>query len=844
MTATTSPVPSPSSSSRRYEPLVPAAAAFVVGILLADGLGGGMALWCAVAVASAAAWVALRLAGVAERWLLVPLLVLLAAVGAARYRATVEPPPDDVARLVAAGPRPVTLEGIVVESARQTSPPADVFLPSRPYYLRSKMMLDCGRALVDGHWYPATGCVQTTIRQPIPEGGAGVPNLGDRVHVMGRLALSAPPANPGGFDMPVYLHRQGVRAGLATEHWEALKVVEPGADRVRSALGAIQRWGVRRLDGIRSDEGRAVAAAVVLGRRDLLRFDAGEASAQDVERAFIVTGTAHYLAVSGFNVGLAAAVILLVARLLGLGPRPTAVLVGLVVLAYVLMTELEPPVVRAAVLIAVICLGWVMGRSALQLNSLAAAVVLILVLRPGDLFTTSLQLSFAVVLGMFWLVPKVERLMFRGRQQGGLGDPLVEGNAPPWLRYLRQTVAISLAAAAVAIPLVAYRFHLVGWLAPVGSVLLAAPMFGLMAGSMVLMVLPVPVPWVVDLVAAVPDGMARAIVGITTSLARVPGGHFYIAEFSGTWLIVAYGLLAAWAWRERLGVPRRRLAMAALAAAALFVWTGGHRPPAQTRAMLLSVGSGNTNLIELPNGRTLLYDAGSSLTHVRAAQATTAPALWSRGIERIDAVFLSHAHFDHFKDILPLADQFGVRQVFVPPTFLRRRLASDDAAVEALLARGIDVQFFGAGDRLAGTGGVDVRAVWPRGSRSMTRKINDGSLVLAVADGGRRLLLAGDIEREAIDGLMAAEPDLRADAMLWPHHGHMPEAVGDLVRHTGARAIVVSSVRPYGPSPAPAWAGECGVRCYHTGVDGAVTLELMPEGVRAETFLEGPTVMR
>jgi len=818
---------------------VPAAAALVGGILLADGLGGGMVSWCAVAAASAAAWIALRLAGVVERWLLLPLLVLLAAAGAARYRATVEPPPDDVARLVAGGPRPVTLEGTVVESARQTSPPADVFLPSRPYYLRSRMMLNCDRALVAGRWYAASGRIQTTIRQPIPEGGAGVPNLGDRVQVLGRLALPAPPANPGAFDMPAYLHRQGVRACLSTEHWEALKVVEPGADRVRSVVGAIQRWGVRRLDGIRSEEGRAVAAAVVLGRRDLLRFDAGEASAQDVEQAFIVTGTAHYLAVSGFNVGLAAAVVLLLARLLGLGPRPTAVLVGLVVLAYVLMTELEPPVVRAAVLIGVLCLGGVLGRPALQLNSLAAAVLVILVLRPGDLFTTSLQLSFAVVLGMFWLVPKVERMVFRRQEQDELGEPLPERNTSPWVRHLRQTVAISLAAAAVAIPLVAYRFHLVGWLAPIGSVLLAAPMFGLMAGSMVLMVLTVPVPWIVDLLAAVPDGMARAIVGITTSLARVPGGHFYIAEFSGTWLIVAYGLLAAWAWRERLGVPRRRLATAALTAAALFVWTGGHRPPARTRAMFLSVGSGNTNLIELPNGRNLLYDAGSSLTHVRAAQATIAPALWSRGIERVDAVFISHAHFDHFKDILPLADQFGVRQVFVPPTFLRRRLASDDSAIEALLARGIDVQFFGAGDRLAGTGGVDVRAVWPRGSRSMTRRINDGSLVLAVADGQTRLLLAGDIERQAIDGLIEAEPDLRADAMLWPHHGHMPEAVGDLVRHTGAGMLVVSSVRPYGPWPGPAWAGERGVRCYHTGVDGAVTVELAPEGVRAETFLDG-----
>ncbi|MBE3068736.1 MAG: ComEC/Rec2 family competence protein, partial [Planctomycetes bacterium] len=641
-------------------------------------------------------------------------------------------------------------------------------------------------------------------------------------------------ANPGAFDMPTYLRRQGVRACFATDHWEAMKVVEPGADRLRWLVGVLERWAVRRFDAIPSDDGRAVAAAVVLGRRDLLRFDAGEASARDIERAFVVTGTAHYLAVSGFNVGLAAAVVLLVTRLLGLGPRLTAVLVALVVLAYALMTELQPPVLRSAILVWVLCAGWVLGRPPVRMNSLAAAVLVILLARPGDLFTTSFQLSFAVVLGMFWLSAKIDRALWHRHEEDDSADLPHAEAAPAWGRYLKQTVSISLAAALVSVPLVAYRFHLVGWLAPVGTVLLAPLMFGLMAGSMLLMALPVPVPWVLDLLAAVPDGMARAIVGVVSALARVPGGHFYVADLSPAWLAVTYGLLAAWAWRERLGLARRLLVLASLAAAAVFLWTGGHRPPAHVRATFLAVGGGNTNLVELPNGRTLLFDAGSALTHVHAGEATIAPALWSRGIERVDAIFVSHAHFDHFKDILPVVERFGVRQVFVPPTFLRRRLRSDDLAVEALLARGVEVRFFAAGDRLTGTGRVDVRAVWPRGGRAMTERINDGSLVLALADGPRRLLLTGDVEEAAIDGLIAAEPDLRADAMLWPHHGPAPEAVERLAHHTGAGVVVISAARPYGLRAVrpvlPAAA------CYHTGFDGAVTVELAPDGVRVETF--------
>jgi len=887
MAETTQPATPP---VRRYEPLVPAATALVAGVLAGEFLGGSILLWCAVAAAAAAVWTLLAWRRDRGRTLLVPLLVVVLAAGAARYRASIDPPPEDVARLVRRGSRIATVEGVVVRSTHPGRPPTDVFLPSVPYYLRTKLTLEAERAEVEGRWLPARGRVYVSVREPMPrqndpprDGDPRIPHLGDRVRVTGRLMRPLPPANPGTFDVATYFRRQGVRALVSTDHWEAVRVAEPAADALRWAVGAMGRWAVRRFEAIRSPEGRAVASAIVLGRRDLLRFDTGEAG--DIEGAFIVTGTAHFLAVSGFAVGLAAGVVLLLARLIGLGPKPTAVLVAVVIGAYAMMTELRPPVVRATLLIWLLCLAWATGRERQRLNALAAAVLVILLLRPGDLFTTSFQLSFVVVLGMFYLVGKVEAVLFRRPT-----DPLQDEEPAPgtfWLpRYARRTVTLSLAAALVAVPLVANRFHLVGWLAPVASVALAPLVFLLIAGSMALVVFGAPAPWLGDLLAAVPDGMARAVTGVVSALSRVPGGHFYTSGFSTGWLVVTYGLLAAWVFRERLRLPagryfargrspgpprkpdalsprerregegdphspspppspvtgegvvltRRRLALAVLAAAAVFLWTRGHRLPAGVRATFVAVGSGNATLVELPCGRTLLYDAGSSLSYARAAEGVTAPVLWWRGVGRLDAAFLSHPHFDHFKDVLPLVDRFGIRRVFVPPTFLRRRLSVDDAVVEELLARGVEVTYFGAGDVLAGTGRTRVRGLWPRGRASQTDDINDGSLVLSVEEDGRRLLLTGDIEPPAIAGLIRAEPDLRAGAVLWPHHGHAPEAARDLLRHTGARVAVISAARGWNPRPLPAWLDEDGVTCYHTGRDGAVTVELGADGVRAETF--------
>jgi len=806
-----------------------------------------MLLWCAAAVAAAVAWALLFRLGVRDSRLLLALLVLVAAAGAARYRAAVDPPQHDVARLAAAGQRLVVLEGIVVRSARQSSPPADVFLPTVPYYTRSTLRLDAERIEVNGRWTEAGGRVETVVHQAIADAEPRPPDLGDRVRIVGVLLPPGEPANPGAFDVAAYQRSQGVRAYLRTDHWEAIRVVKPAADPVRWAVGAVGRWAVESLDRLPTEEGRAIAAAMLFGRRELLDVDTGQSRGQTIEHAFLATGTVHFMAVSGFNVMLVVAPILILLRAFGLGLRATAVVVAAAVIGFVLMTEMEPPVLRAAILVWVVCLGWMFGREPMNLNTLAAGALVVLLVRPGDLFSPSFQLSFLAVLGIMYLAPRIKGAVIR------LLWPLWPPPEPPtWYsrftfkHILSGTLIISLAATIVIVPLVASKFHLVAWPAPIASTILFPLVFALTISGMILVAFGWIAPPVADLLAIVPDAIGHAITWVVTTLANVPGAYFYEGEISPAYLVVIYGLLAAWIWREPLGIERRRLALAALAAAAMFLWTGAHRPPDSVRATFLAVGSGNANLLEFPDGRCILYDAGSALSHVRAAETATAPALWSRKIDRLDAIFISHPHFDHFKDILPIVERFGVQRVFVPPTFMRERLTIDDAVIVALLERGVRVEFFSAGDRLAGLRGADLVAVWPQGPRSQTRAINDGSLVLLVSQGERRLapasrlLLTGDLEPASMAALLEAEPGLRADAMLWPHHGHEPEAVGGFARATGARVLVISSGRPVLPPADPPWLAEEGIARYHTGESGAVTLDLKPEGIRAETFLAGP----
>src|SRR5262249_42623732 len=94
------------------------------------------------------------------------------------------------------------------------------------------------------------------------------------------------------------------------------------------------------------------------------------------------------------------------------------------------------------------------------------------------------------------------------------------------------------------------------------------------------------------------------------------------------------------------------------------------RSPAESglRCTILSVGHGARAWLEWPGGPVLLSDSGwIGGPGVTAHQI--APSLWSRGITRIDEVFLSHADLDPFNGLPALLDRFRIAQISRTPTF-------------------------------------------------------------------------------------------------------------------------------------------------------------------------------
>ena len=195
--------------------------------------------------------------------------------------------------------------------------------------------------------------------------------------------------------------------------------------------------------GLSGDE-LATTGALTLGYKDDID--------PEVRRHFQVSGAAHVLAVSGLHTGILYGLVLWLLTLGGrfkplyenrFGRCAISGVVIAVMWGYAWLTGMTPSVVRAVTMVTIFEVGRMVYRQAFSLNTIAAAAVLILAVRPTDLWSVSFQLSFAATTAIVSLTPTL---------------PLKEGRWPQILKYIVGILVVSLAAQIGTLPITMYYF--------------------------------------------------------------------------------------------------------------------------------------------------------------------------------------------------------------------------------------------------------------------------------------------------------------------------------------------------------------------------------------------------
>jgi len=551
------------------------------------------------------------------------------------------------------GPRlrgPTALQGVVVSAAIGTT--ADV-LVSRTREL-------------GGGWHDTSG----RVRVRFPDARLAVP--GTEVVVMGDASEPDQHGPPG-----------------APDQLRTLRM-----SRVHTAL---EGWDARRVGGDPARPRRVVSGmlrAIALGDRS----DVDDEMIQ-IMRA---TGTAHLLAVSGSNVGLAAvAAVYGVRLLLGLyalrwpsglaGPWvPLAALFGAV--AFTVLVGLPTSAQRAMVGAVVVAIGAAGGRELQPSAVIGFAAIGLIIADPSTVASASFHLSFGAVIG---LATWGKRL-----------DAALPESWPGWLLAPLRLLTASTAATIGTLPASAWWFQS---LAPLGVL---ANLFAVPWSTFVL----TPCAFAALLGPDALAGPAMWLGDWATEVQRAVLRPMAVAPWTP-----AVGPLGALVLCGVFALANRVKAAVALVAAVL-LWP--RTPPPDLRLTMLDIGQGMSVLIEWSDGTTWLVDGGPPRSDVLAG-------LRRMGVRRLDRVIVTHGDLDHRGGLAGVIDQLDVAELNVAST------DGAESLIEAAEARGIPV-VDGPPDR-----------VYPRGDVAPNR--NDGAIVLPIGEPCRALLMADvSIHAEAV----------------------------------------------------------------------------------------------
>jgi competence protein ComEC len=589
-------------------------------------------------------------------------------------------------------------------------------------------------------------------------------------------------------------------------------------------LAADVRAYVRRAVADRITHHSALSAAVV----DAVLIGDRSGLPDDIRSRLQIAGTYHVIAISGGNIAILAAVIIVAFAPFGIAGRPAAALTLVCLIAYALIVTSGPSVWRATFVAAAYLVARLLDHRTAPWQACAVAAALLAVGEPLDVRNAGFLLTFGATAALLVAV---------GRRRPQDRDPT---RGRRWLSWLAASIGASAAVEIVLLPVMAHTFSRVTAAGLVLNIVAVPAMAVVQLAGLVVVLAPIEAlataaGWIAHLGAAAILDSAR-LVDVAPWLAiRVPSP-------SSTTVAIYYLGLGLCVWSQTR--PTKLAGLGAVVVCGLVIITAS--PARQDirglRLTMFDVGQGDALMVQVGE-RAVMVDAGGSPFggSLDVGSRVLEPALWARGVSAIDTLLLTHGDPDHIGGAVALIDDFKPRHLWqgipVPRASSLQAVLERAATAGAALEERREGEAFRLGD-------VRLLVLHPPPADWERQRVrNDDSVVIQILYHDVALLLTGDIGADVERAIAPRLAPARVRILKVAHHGSRTSTSRELLDAWRPQIALISCGRgnPFG-HPAPdvvARLEAIGARIYRTDLDGEITVDTDGQHVFVRTFTGG-----
>ena len=592
---------------------------------------------------------------------------------------------------------------------------------------------------------------------------------GERIRLRGKL--KTPPENEE-FSYRDYLARQGIHSYMTIAEVTRL----PGNDGnpIYKLIYGFKEQLVSHTYKIFPDPEASLLSGILFG------VDTG--LPKKLQDDFKTTGTAHIIAISGFNIAIIAGLFFRFFKWTLKNERLGAVFAVIFVFLYAFLVGGDPAVIRAAIMGSFSLFAKQVGRRNAGMNTLAVVAALMALWNPLTLWDVGFQLSFFATLGLILYAEPLSNITVR------FFEKVTQQEAGAIANIINDNVMLTIAAQIMTIPLMLYYFHRLSLISFIANpfILPVQPAVMILGGLAVfvsLLLQPIG-----QLLAWVAWPFAGYTIRVVEFFAKTPNGVivfgdvplWFIYMTYTSLLLVTFNWSAIQNWFKSAASSLRAIALT-LAFSIAFIcmvtfWSASAKSgDGQFHIIFLEVGSADAILIQTPEGRNVLINGGASASELSDELGRRLPFF----TRKLDWLIIAATDEDQLAALPRVVERYEPENVLwsgnVQASFSARTLDEYFAEKE------IPVSLAETGQRLElGDGAfIEVQAAGPRGS------------VLLVEYGSFRALLPIGVSEGTFESLEFGNAIGKVDVLLLADSGFAPSNPPDLLENLNPQLIVL-----------------------------------------------------